>query len=169
MKMRRVLLGGVAAATAALAVLTGACAPKQEATPEGGGAMTIDVKLQEWSVVPDSTSAPAGEITFDVQNAGKKDHEFMVVRTDLDLTALPSEKNGSFDMEGDDVEVVDAMNAAMHGDDEHTVVEPGKDKDFEYELEEGAYVLLCNLVDEKDGKETDVHFKMGMRIPFEVS
>ena len=164
MQTRRALTAGVLATGLALALLSGACAQQDD----GGEATTIGVTLQEWSVIPDESSAPAGEIGFEVSNAGEDDHEFMVVRTELGLTALPSKKDGSFDEDGDDIEIVDATNAAAHGGDDHETVEPGEAKTFEYDLDEGSYVLMCNLVDEEDD-EKEVHFKLGMRIPFEVS
>ncbi len=159
---------GVVSAAAALLVLSAACAQQDGATSEGGEPTTIGVIVQEWSVIPEESSAPAGEVTFDVENVGKNSHEFMVVATDLDLTQLPTNNDGSFDMDGKDVEVIDATNAAAHGNEDHAEIEPGDEKEFAYELDAGMYVLMCNLVDEKDD-EDEVHFKLGMRIPFEVS
>lgn len=170
--MKQILQRGVGAAAVAVLVLSAACAQQDDASPEApaeGEATTIGVTLQEWSVVPEEGSAPAGEMTFDVENAGEKNHEFMVVATDLDLTQLPTNKDGSFDKEGDDVEVVDATNAAAHGAmEDHAEIEPGDGKEFMYELDAGNYVLMCNLVEETDDEE-EVHFTLGMRIPFEAT
>lgn len=156
-----------------VAFFAAACAQPEEAAqtaaPEEGEATTVGVKLQEWSVVPDESSVPAGEVMFEVENVGENEHEFMVVRTNLDLTELPTKDDGSLDDEGDDVEVIDAMNAEEHGDGEHATIEPGDEKEFSYELEEGNYVLVCNLVEETEEEEPEVHFKLGMRIPFTVT
>lgn len=163
-----------AARSATLVVLLLAACAQQESAREAteeGGATTIAVTLQEWSVAPAQSSAPVGEVMFETSNAGGKDHELRVVRTDLDLTQLPTKDDGSFDEEGEGVEVIDAADAGEHGAAEHEVVEPGDEKVYMYELEEGSYVLLCNLVEEvsEDGEEsTEVHFKLGMRIPFTV-
>ena len=169
--MTRILQRGARVAAATVLVLSAACARQDDAShfaPADGDATTIGVTLQEWSVVPAESSVPAGEVVFDVENTGKKDHEFMVVATDLDLTQLPTNKDGSFDMEGDDAEVIDATNAAAHGAMEgHAEIEPGDGKEFSYELDAGSYVLMCNLVEETDD-EDEVHFALGMRIPFEV-
>jgi hypothetical protein len=54
------------------------------------GAGKVQVTLQERAVVPVSTSVAAGDVTFQVTNAGPADvHEFVVVKTDLDPAALP--------------------------------------------------------------------------------
>lgn len=169
--MGDILRRGTRAASAALLVVTAACAQQDGPSPESAqaGVTTTAVELREWSVVPDESSAAAGEVVFDVENTGEKNHEFMVVATDLDLTQLPMRKDGSFDMEGDGVEVVDATNAAAHGEAEgHAELEPGNGKEFAYELQRGGYVLMCNLVEETDD-EDEVHFALGMRIPFEVT
>ena len=155
----------------ALLMLAASCAQDTEtpqATTGEGEETTIAVTLQEWSVIPEESSAPEGELTFDVENAGEKNHEFMVVATDLGLTELPTTDDGSFDMEADDVEVIDASNAAAHGGGNHAELKPDAEQSFSYELDAGNYVLVCNLVDESDEKE-EVHFKLGMRIPFEVT
>lgn len=155
---------------AAAMTLGVACGETQET---GGGpepeSTTIAVQLKEWSVIPDETLAPAGAVVFDVENTGKKEHEFMVVRTDLDLTGLPAKDDGSLDDEGEGVEIVDATNTEAHGGGaEHATIEPGEQEEFAYGLEAGSYVLLCNLVEAADD-EDEVHFKLGMRIPFEVT
>jgi hypothetical protein len=158
-----------------LVLLSAACATREEgaptATSEAGEATNVDVALREWSVIPRDDSAPAGEIMFSVSNDGEDDHELMVVRTGLSLNELPTKDDGSFDEEGDAIEGVEATNAAEHEGEEHDVVEPGAKKEFMYELEEGSYVLLCNLVEnrtESGETKTAVHFKLGMRIPFTV-
>jgi len=66
--------------------------------------------VQEFAVIPDTTSAPAGEVTFTVTNAGPDDvHEFVVVKTDLAPEALPTESNGSVDEAGEGIEPVDEI------------------------------------------------------------
>jgi len=54
------------------------------APPPSGDAAAVKVTLTEWAVVLDKNSAPAGNVTFDVTNAGTKfKHEFVVIKTDL--------------------------------------------------------------------------------------
>lgn len=157
----------------AVLLLAAACAQEQEAAPTATPAEegVVAVTLQEWAVVAKPTSAPAGEVTFEVTNNGEDEHEFMVFRTDLDPGELPTSDDGSVDEEGEGLELMEATNAPEHGDEEHEVVEPDGEKDFVYELEAGSYVLLCNLVEEEteDGEtKTEVHYRLGMRTAFTV-
>lgn len=160
-RLRRSSVTGIVAAVVLVGASSGACA--------GEARSDINVTLREWSVVPANMSAPAGQVTFSVSNEGTVDHEFMVVRSDLGLTELPTKADGSLDEEGQGVEVVDATNAAEHGDEEHEKIEPGAEKEFAYELTEGKYVLICNLIEEEGGKTERAHFKLGMRLPFTVT
>ena len=52
-------------------------------TAAAGGGTEIDVTLQEFSVIPETDSAEAGEFTFNVENVGPDDvHEFVIVKTE---------------------------------------------------------------------------------------
>src|SRR5215204_4147811 len=92
------------AATAAIAIATAGCTTTGESpTLAGaGGATTVAVTLQEWSVLPASDSAPAGDITFEVTNDGPEDiHEFVILKFDLDPGELPTYENGALAEEGE--------------------------------------------------------------------
>jgi len=90
--MRRVLAAG-----AVIALGMAACTSGASPSPADGGATTtVAVKLQEWAVVPTPASAPAGGVTFSVTNDGPDDvHEFVVLKTDLDPGALPTDETGA--------------------------------------------------------------------------
>lgn len=45
--------------------------------------------LSDFEIELGATSAPAGEVTFKVQNTGPSVHEFVVFQTDLEPDALP--------------------------------------------------------------------------------
>jgi uncharacterized cupredoxin-like copper-binding protein len=141
-------------------VATG-CAPGQGASPTvaatAAGATTVEVKLEEWAVGTDVTSAPAGAITFAVTNAGPDDeHEFVVVKTDLALTDLPTDENGAVDEAGGGMEVM--------GEIEDIAV--GASEELTLTLQPGAYVLICNIYDET---EKEAHYQEGMRTSFTVT
>ena len=122
----------------------------------GGGETTVNAKVQEFAVIPDEASAPAGSITFSVENTGPEDtHEFVIVKTDLAPDELPTDKTGAVDEEGEGVEVVDEIED----------IEVGDTKEVTADLESGSYVLICNIYD-KDEKEA--HYAMGMRTDFTV-
>jgi uncharacterized cupredoxin-like copper-binding protein len=122
---------------------------------DGGTATTVNVTLKEFEVVPDTGSAPAGSITFHVTNDGPADiHEFVVIKTDLAADALPTADDGSVDEEGAGMEVKDEIED----------IPVGASQDVTVPLDAGAYVLICNIVDD----EGDVHYTMGMRTAFKV-
>lgn len=117
---------------------------------------TVDVTLQEFAVIPASSSAPAGDVTFDVTNEGPDDtHEFVVFKTDLAPDALPTAEDGSVDEEGEGVELIDEIEDIAVGDTPTLTVS----------LDAGSYVFICNIVEEEGG-ETIAHYQQGMRVAF---
>jgi uncharacterized cupredoxin-like copper-binding protein len=119
---------------------------------------TVDVTVQEFAVIPASTSAPAGDVTFDVTNEGPDDtHEFVVFKTDLAPDALPTAADGSVDEAGEGVELIDEIEDIAVGDTPTLTVT----------LDAGSYVFICNIVEEEGG-ETIAHYQQGMRVAFTV-
>lgn len=132
----------------------GSPSPGGEGQGEGGDETTVGITLQEWAVVPDAESAPAGEVVFNVTNDGPEDvHEFVVIRTDLDFSELPVDENGVVDEEGEGIEVL--------GEIEDLPV--GETEELSLTLEAGSYALICNIWSED---EAEAHYAMGMRAPF---
>jgi uncharacterized cupredoxin-like copper-binding protein len=126
------------------------------AVGESGGT-DVAVTLQEWAVVPDAESAPAGDVTFTVTNDGPEDvHEFVILATDLDPGDLPTDEHGAVDEEGEGMEVVDEVED----------IPVGESQDLTVNLDPGSYVLLCNIYSED---EDEAHYQMGMRTAFEVT
>jgi uncharacterized cupredoxin-like copper-binding protein len=122
----------------------------------GGGETTVDVTLQEFAVIPAQDSAPAGTITFQVENTGPDDvHEFVVIKTDLAPDALPTDENGVVDEEGEGMEVIDEIEDIPVGETQSVTVD----------LEAGSYALICNIFEEE---EQEAHYTMGMRAAFTV-
>lgn len=121
-----------------------------------GGDMSIE--LQEWAVVPDQESAPAGEIAFSVENIGEEVHEFVIIRTDLDPGALPTADDGSVSESGEGMEVIDEIED----------IEPGDTAQLTVDLDAGAYTLICNILEEEEDGEFESHYQMGMRTALTV-
>jgi uncharacterized cupredoxin-like copper-binding protein len=145
-----------AASILASLVLVAAACTQAGASPTAGGngATMVTVTLQEFSVLPDPTSAPAGEVTFTVTNDGPEDvHEFVIIRTDLAPDALPTGEDGSVDEAGEGVELVDEIED----------IPVGESQDVTVSLDAGAYVLICNIVE-----SGEVHYMLGMRTAFTV-
>jgi plastocyanin len=117
----------------------------------------VDVRVQEWAVLPGQTVAPSGEVTFTIQNAGEETHEFVVVKTDLGFRDLPTGDDGSVDEEGEGIEPVDEVEDIASGTTEELTVN----------LEAGSYVFFCNIVEDDKG-ETESHYQNGMSVAFAV-
>jgi uncharacterized cupredoxin-like copper-binding protein len=138
------------ATVAALALVSAGCSGDEETT--------VDVTVQEFAVIPAESSAPAGDVTFDVTNEGPDDvHEFVVFKTDLAPDALPTAADGSVDEEGEGVELIDEIEDIAVGDTPTLTVS----------LDAGSYVFICNIVEEEGG-ETIAHYQQGMRVAFTV-
>ncbi|HZJ50072.1 MAG TPA: hypothetical protein VFF07_04285 [Actinomycetota bacterium] len=126
----------------------------------GGGAATSSVSVteREWGVVPDPTSADAGEVTFSVSNEGTEIHEFVVVKTDLASGDLPTVEDGSVDEEGEGIEPVDEIED----------IAASSSQELKVDLESGHYIVFCNIVEKENG-ETVSHYANGMRTDFTVN
>jgi hypothetical protein len=145
-------------ATAALTVQV-AMAQDAEGSPAAMPVTEVDVTLQEFAVLPDVSSVPAGAVTFNATNIGPMDpHELVVVRTDLPPGELPTREDGSFDEDAEGVAVIGEIEE----------FDPGLTQSMTLDLEPGSYVLLCNLVEEEDG-EVEAHYALGMWVGLEVT
>ena len=145
------------AAFISIALVGAGCASTGVSPTAAGGGGTIEVTLQEWAVLPASDSAQAGDITFEVTNDGPEDvHEFVILKTDLDPSDLPTDEDGAVDEDGDGVEVVDEIED----------IPVGETQEVTASLDAGSYVLLCNIWDDEEG---EAHYAMGMRTAFTVT
>jgi uncharacterized cupredoxin-like copper-binding protein len=121
-----------------------------------GGGGTVEVTLQEFSVIPAQESVSAGEVTFDVENTGPDDvHEFVIIKTDLAPDALPTDENGVVEEGGEGMEVIDEIEDIPVGETQSLTVD----------LDAGNYALICNIWTEE---EQEAHYSMGMRTAFTV-
>ena len=135
---------------------SGATATPRGTTTAAGEGTEINVTLQEWSIIPETDSADAGEITFNVENIGPDDvHEVAIVKTELEPDSLPTVADGSVDEQGEGVEVIDEIEDFPVGETQSLTVD----------LEAGAYVLICNIYDEA---EAEAHYAEGMLTAFTV-
>ena len=134
--MKRLL---VLAAAAALVIP--ACS-----SDDGG----IGVTEADYSVTPAETSAPAGELTFDITNDAEQTHEFVIFKTDLAPDALPVNDDGDVDEEGEGVTHIDEIEDITGGSTQSLTVS----------LDAGNYVFICNLPG---------HYKQWMHTAFTVT
>ena len=148
--------GGTQGGASSAAEASGAEPSGAQGSPEAAGS-AVAVTLQEWAVVPDANSVAAGPVTFSVTNSGPEDvHEFVILRTDLDPGALPTEGTGAVSEDAEGIEVVDEIEDVAIGATEQVSAT----------LTPGKYVLLCNVYSEE---EKEAHYQLGMRTAFTVT
>ncbi|MEX0984501.1 MAG: hypothetical protein WD096_05575 [Actinomycetota bacterium] len=144
-------------AACVLAVVALAACGSDSSAPSGGGGGTVAVTLQEFAITAVPATVAAGSVTFEATNNGPDDiHEMVVIKTDLDPTALPTNDDGSVDEAGEGVEAIDEI----------AEFDPGNTESLTLDLEAGAYVLICNIY---DADEVEAHYQEGMRLAFTVT
>jgi uncharacterized cupredoxin-like copper-binding protein len=126
---------------AVLALVLPACS-----SDDGG----IGVTESDYKIVPEESSAAAGELTFDIHNDAEQTHEFVVFKTDLAADQLPTNEDGDVDEEGEGVEAIDEIED----------IEGGTDQSLTVTLDAGDYVFICNLPG---------HYRQGMHVSFTVT
>lgn len=126
----------------------------------GTTASTVDVTLQEFAVLPEVASVPAGSVTFVANNTGPDDeHELVVIKTDLAPDALPVDADG--------VVPEDSSELSVIGEVEEIAV--GATGEVTLDLSAGKYVLICNILQTEPDGTLEAHYRMGMRTAFEVN
>ena len=123
--------GKVAAlVTAVMAVGGGVAAVQASAFGSHAGDATVKATLIEWKMTLSAKQVPAGKVTFVVHNAGLKEHEFVVIRTNRAPNALP-------------VKAYKASEVGSQG--EIGEFGAGLTKKLTLTLKPGKYVLICNI------------------------
>jgi len=118
----------------------------------------IKATLEEWKITLSPTTGGAGEVTFTIDNIGEKDHEFVVVKTDLAPDKLPTVQ------EGEDKGIVDEEGTGFTAIGELEDILAGTDNnEKKLTLDAGHYVIFCNVHD-----EDLVHYQKGMHTEFTV-
>lgn len=131
-------------------VLLSACSSGPSSGP-------VSATVKEWQIDLSSKSLKAGAITFNITNAGDKEHEFVIRKTDLTSDKLPLNADGEVSEEATELtEVGDPSEVAE--------IKPGSsDSTITVTLQPGHYVIFCNLhVDDL------LHYQKGMHVDFDV-
>jgi len=116
-----------------------------DGTPIAVAVGEIDVNNQYMTL--DSSTAPAGTVTFTVTNEGVKKHEFVILATDTPVDQLT--------MKNDEVVEDDYTSPGEIGD-----LPAGDTQTLTVDLEAGPYALICNLKG---------HYRMKMYAAFTVT
>ena len=98
------------------------------ATQVRAGVEKVSVTLDEFGIKPAATSLKPGKVEFKVQNRGKVDHEFVVIKTHKPAADLAHGKRAS-----------ERGNIGETGD-----VKPGASKTLVLNLRKGHYAVICN-------------------------
>jgi uncharacterized cupredoxin-like copper-binding protein len=146
-RRRRISICGALVAALASAAVPVALATAGHRANEDGEVQLNMGKPAEFSLRPSVRSAAAGEVAFKVRNAGKIEHEFVILKTPTKAARLKARP-------GAPSEVVEPGFLVELED-----MQPGDRANLVMPLKRGHYVLLCN----KPG-----HFKGGMRSDFVV-
>jgi uncharacterized cupredoxin-like copper-binding protein len=111
----------------------------------------ISTTLKDYAFNLSTSSAGQGDVTFNIKNDGPSQHEFVVIKTDLDAAKLPyDEKDFKVNEDSSDLSKVDEKEA----------IDPGKSTSLTVNLKPGHYVLICNI---------PTHYQQGMRANFTVN
>jgi uncharacterized cupredoxin-like copper-binding protein len=118
--------------------------------PSGGSASgnQVTAKESEFKIELGATSAAAGSVTFQINNAGTVVHEFVVMKTDLASDKLPIDSSEG--VASEDTPGVTAI-------DEIEDIAVGASPSLTVDLPAGHYVVICNL---------PAHYAAGMRADF---
>lgn len=114
----------------------------------GGTSNSVTGSVSEWSVTVNAGSEMAGEVTFTIANDGSIGHEFLVVKTDIEVGKIPLDGD-HFPEPAEGLEVIDEIGEFPQGTTESLTLM----------LEPGKYQLVCNLPG---------HYAAGMHTGFEV-
>ena len=116
---------------------------------------TIAVTLDEWTITPAETTAPAGAVLFATENIGEENHELVIAEG----TDLPTAEDGSVDES-------QLPDGALIGEIE--AYPAGETCDGVFELAAGTYTLFCNIVEEEEDGTVESHVEKGMVTTFTV-
>lgn len=144
----------------AVGLMMAACGGSTGEDGGGGGSSegtTVNVVVNEWSVVPTPAKVPAGKVTFVVKNEGEDLHELVALKTDLDPTMLPLDSMGDVDEEAAGVTNVGEIED----------IEAGKSGEFTIDMTAGKYAIICNI-SMAEGMTVEHHYMLGMRAGFTV-
>ena len=98
------------------------------------GPAIVKFRMIEWDILPltaTKSHTPVGKTTFVVQNAGKLEHEFVVIRTDKAAGQLAAAGKARVPEKG--------VMGEIEG------IPPGATRQLKLALQKGHYALVCNL------------------------
>jgi uncharacterized cupredoxin-like copper-binding protein len=140
---------GLLALSALLAVGTWVTLTTPPASAQASTRMAVT--LSEFSIMSEVPEVPAGEVVFDVVNTGEDVHEMIVIKSDLDIKALPPSPSAKNEVDES------AIGEYIGGFED---VQSGTAASGALVLGPGRYILLCNL---------SKHYENGMVTTLQVN
>jgi uncharacterized cupredoxin-like copper-binding protein len=126
-----------------------ASAPASVAPPStAASGVAVTAKESEFKIELSATTAPAGSVTFQINNGGTVVHEFVVMKTDLAADKLPVDSSQG---------VVSEDTAGITVVDEVEDLAVGASASLTVNLPAGHYVVICNV---------PAHYAGGMHVDF---
>ena len=113
-----------------------------------GTSAAVSATETEFKIDLGASTAAAGPVTFEIENAGTVVHEFVVMKTDLAADKLPLDTSaGVVSEDTDGLTVVDEVED----------IEVGSSASLTVDLPAGHYVVICNV---------PAHYAGGMHADF---
>ena len=100
-----------------------------------GSGTAVSAKETEFKIDLAASSAPAGPVTFQINNAGKVVHEFVVMKTDFAADKLPVDSTGAVTEDAAGITPVDEVED----------IAVGASPTLAVHLPAGHYVIICNI------------------------
>jgi uncharacterized cupredoxin-like copper-binding protein len=119
---------------AALLAMVGVAVLIPASAQPSHGPSVVRFRMIEWDIIPQNASkshGPLPQVTFVVKNAGKLEHEFVVIRTNKAAGRLA--RSGA----------KEAPEKGAVGEIEE--IAPGQTKKLALKLSQAHYALICNL------------------------
>ena len=140
------------------AALVAGCSNDKKTDTTSGGGVTVptatgtqvsliadDKSATEQFFTLDPVSVPAGPVTFTFENAGDRQHEMILLKTDtaIDALVITADRVSEDDSVGEIPETDAGVTASQT-----------------FDLAAGNYVIVCNI---------EKHYGQGMRVAFTVT
>lgn len=136
------LAAGLATLAASALLVFAGSSPEESRADDG----RVSVALRDGEIVVEPGSVVAGPVTVEVVNEGIREHELVILRTELEPDELPVGLHGvALDQAGEVVLGEDHLSLGhAHAPHEVLGLLPGDGATHRLDLRTGSYVVLCS-------------------------
>jgi hypothetical protein len=118
-----------------------------------GSGVDTTMRLSEFAIAMEPASAKADVLTVDADNAGRLEHQLVVVKADRPVADFPLTATGEIDLT--QLQVIDRAPAMGPG--HYRITVPG--------IQPGRYYVACIVSSATEGN----HFQQGMHAAFRIT